>query len=338
MASVGRGSKRVRPATGKVVGCLRRPLGIMIAFGLFLALIAPGAQAAIRFKRTGEATLGGADALAEVPGACEIGLHQVWVAVEGRGDCIAFYASGSLHDAKQAVLYFEGDIPSGYRRDVAKLKRHLSSLRRSLDMLAAALHVPYAFVARPGTFGSTGNHRNRRKDREYLVMRAAVDAIRARFGLEHVSLTGQSGGATIVGALLTLGITNVKCAVPASGGYDLKAMLDWHAGRQGITGRYREHPAVLSGSFNVMDHIAGVRRDSERRVFVLGDPRDQVTPFAQQKRFAAALKSAGHHVELIEKTARGPEHHGLSIVALKLAGLCTTGSSDAEIRRAAEGP
>jgi hypothetical protein len=276
--------------------------------------------------------------LAEIPSACEIGLNQVWVAVDGRGDCIAFYASGNLHDAKQAVLYFEGDIPSSYRRHAAKLKRHLSSLRRSLDMLATALHIPYALVARPGTFGSTGNHRDRRKDREYLVMRAAVDAIRVRFGLEHVSLTGQSGGATVVGALLTLGITDVKCAVAASGGYDLKAMLDWHAGRQDIVGRYREHPAVLSNSFNVMDHLAGVRRDPGRRVFVLGDPRDQVTPFVQQKRFAAALKLAGHHIELIEKTARGPEHHGLSLPALKLAGLCTTGASDAEIRRAAEEP
>jgi hypothetical protein len=262
----------------------------------------------------------------------------VWVAVEGRGDCIAFYASGGLHDAKQAVLYFEGDIPPGYRRNEAKLKQHLSSLRRSFDMLAAAFHVPYAFVARPGTFGSTGDHSDRRKDREYLVMRAAVDAIRVRFGLENVSLTGQSGGATIVGALLALGITHVKCAVPASGGYDLGAMLDWHAKRQGIVGTHRQHPAVLSDSFNVMDRLAGVRRDAERRVFVLGDPRDQVTPFDQQKRFAAALKSAGHHVELLERTARGPEYHGLSMTALKLAGLCATGAGDAEIRRAAEGP
>jgi len=259
----------------------------------------------------------------------------VWVDVEGRGECIAFYASGDLSAAKQAVLFFEGDIPPSHRRNSRKLGQHLTSLRRTLEGLSATYRMPYVLVARPGTFGSTGNHGDRRRDREYLVMRAAVDAIRDKFGIDRVSLAGQSGGATLVGGLLTLGISHVACAVPASGGYDLAAMLDWHSARQGLVGVHREHPAVLSDNFDVMDRIGDVRRDTERRIYVLGDRGDQVTPFPQQQRFAVQLKAAGHHAELIEATARGPDHHGLSMVALKLVGLCATGATDAEIRRAA---
>lgn len=334
MASGGRGSKLSGPAVVKAAGFASY---VLLVFALCLALVAPG-TAAIRFKRTGEATLGGADALAGVPGACEIGRKHVWVEVDGRGECIAFYATQDLTAAMHAVLYFEGDIPPSYRRDARRLDQHLSSLRRTLEMLSAAFRVPYVMVARPGTFGSTGSHSDRRKDREYLVMRATVDVIRDKFGLERVSLAGQSGGATIVGALLTLGISNIKCAVPASGGYDLTAMLDWHSARQGLVGAHREHPAILSDSFNVMDRIGGVRVDPERRVYVLGDPADQVTPFAQQRRFAAELKSAGHHAELVEAAARGPERHGLSYTALRLAGLCTNGAKDADIKKSAQGP
>ena len=309
-------------------------LGLAVAVAL-VALSPPPLDAAIRFKRTGEATLGGADALAGVPAACEIGGHHVWVEAEGRGECIAFYPTAGLEGASQAIFYFEGDIPPDYRRDAEKLSRHLGNMRRALERLASTYRVPYVFVARPGTFGSTGSHADRRKNREPLVMRETVDAIRRRYALRYVSLAGQSGGATIAGALLTLGLTDVRCVTPASGGYDLHAMLDWHAQRQGIVGGHREHPASLAGSFNVMDGIGDIARDRERRIFVIGDTADKVTPFSQQRRFAERLKDQGHHAELLEAAGNGPERHGLTHTALKVAGLCASGSSDADIRRAA---
>lgn len=301
---------------------------------VFVVAIGQSAEAAIRFKRMGEETLGGADALAGVREACEVDARRVWVEVAGRGECIAFHATPGFGTQSEAVLYFEGDIPSSYRNNAERLNGHLNSLKRTLETLASTYQVPYAMVARPGTFGSTGNHRDRRNEREAVVMREAVEAIRKRYGLTRVSLAGQSGGATIVGALLTLGLAHVNCAVPGSGGFDLHAMLDWHAAKQGNVGRHREHPAMLSGSYNVMDAISGIRPDPKRRVFVLGDEGDRVTPFEQQARFAERLKAAGHHAELLRAQGRGGERHGLTLVSLRVAGLCARGASDAEIRRA----
>jgi pimeloyl-ACP methyl ester carboxylesterase len=301
---------------------------------VLLAFATEATQAAVRYQRAGGATLGGADALAEVRGACEIGARHVWVEVEGRGDCVAFYPTEGLSGARQAVIYFEGDIPPSYRGDSRKLDDHLRSLQRSLAMLATAYRVPYVLVARPGTFGSTGDHADRRNVREFLVMREAVDAIRQRYDLHSVVLAGQSGGATVAAALLTLGLTHVGCATPASGGYDLPAMLDWHASLQGVIGIHREHPASLANSFNAMDRIGGVQRDAKRRIFIVGDKADRVSPFDQQKRFAERLKAEGHHAEVIEAKGAGPARHGLTFTSLKLAGLCASGATDDEIRRA----
>lgn len=328
-----------QPIRPRVHRCPVRILALVAALFAFAAALLPlaGAGAAIRFKRTGDATLGGPDALADQKEACEYGSGHLWVSIEGRGDCVAYYPTSALTAGRQmperAIIYFEGDIPNSYRRDPAKLKSHLASMQRALEMLAATYKVPYVMIARPGTFGSTGNHANRRKDREYLVMNAAVDRLKSKYGLRHLSLAGQSGGATIAAALLTLGRADVRCAAPASGGYDLAAMLDWHAEKMGQGAGHREHPATLADDFNVMDRVAGIQRDADRRIFVIGDVADKVTPFAQQRRFAERLREAGHRVELIEAQGAGPDRHGLTVVSLKIAGLCASGAPDTDIRR-----
>lgn len=308
-------------------------LGVLGSALLSLVFPTAGSEAAIRFKRTGEATLGGADSLAGHREICELERNRVWVMIEGQGDCIAYYASGSLRGASSAVIYFEGDIPSSYQRDRERLGGHLATMRTALDTLARAHKMPFVLLARPGTFGSTGSHTERRKLREYLVMREAVRGVSFRYGIGRLALAGQSGGGTIVGALLTLGLEGVTCAAPASGGYDLTAMLDWHSQRQGRHPHHREHPAALADNMNVMDRVGNVRADPARRIFIIGDTRDTVSPFEQQRRFAAALKSLGHHAEVIEAQGTGPDRHGLSMTSLKAAALCASGASDADIRR-----
>lgn len=294
------------------------------------------AEAAIRYKRSGDATLGGADASAGVREACEIDDRHVWVEVEGRGECVAFYASPGLRGAGHVVVYFEGDIPPSFRRNAEKLGGHLTSMQRVLELMARTYRVPYVLMARPGTFGSTGNHADRRKDREAIVMREAVSALRQRFAIGKLVLSGQSGGATLGGALLALGLTHVSCAALASGGFDLVAMLDWHAQKQGLVGSHREHPATLDGSFDVVERLGGVVHDPARRVFVIGDEQDKVTPFAQQSKFAKRLRELGHHAEVVEAAGSGPERHGLSVTALKIAGLCASGAPEADIRKEAK--
>lgn len=315
----------------------RRRLWLALGVAVAVASIAATAgDAAVRYRRQGAATLGGADALAGSEIACEAGRGHVWVQVEDAGECVAYYPTEGLAGARTAIIFFEGDVPSSFRRDVERLEAHRASLLRALAGLARRHAIPHVFVARPGTFGSTGDHGARRGRREYLVLDAAVTRIRERYRIGRLVLTGQSGGATAVGALLTLGRTDVACATPASGGYDLTGMLDWHAERRGGGGRHREHPASLSDFHDVLASVEAVAADRSRRIFVVGDPEDAVTPFRLQRRFAERLAELGHHARLVAARGTGSDRHGLAHVGLRLAALCAAGASDEAIEKAAD--
>jgi hypothetical protein len=207
-------------------------------------------------------------------------------------------------------------------------------MRRYLDLLAHTYGVSYAYVARPGTFGSTGNHRKRRGIAEYQALTAAAERIRERHGFSRLILAGQSGGATAIGAMLALGLKGVACAVPASGGYDFDGMFAWHASRRGLDASARRKPLLDTSGYNVMTHVGDIAHDPSRRLFVLGDPTDTVTPFQFQRAFAERMRQAGHHAVVLEAHGSGEEHHGLAGVALRLAGLCAAGRPDAAIRKA----
>jgi hypothetical protein len=43
-------------------------------------------------------------------------------------------------------------------------------------------------IARPGTYGSSGNHYRRRQAEEFRALNAAVDAIKARYAIRVLSL------------------------------------------------------------------------------------------------------------------------------------------------------
>lgn len=313
----------------------------------FIALAAvcalpPPADTAVRYRRAGAATMGAPDAIAGSRDFCEVctrcrgGAQYVWTQFEEGSECIAYYPTAGMDKAQTAVLFFDGDVPGSYHFDEARMQAHLAAMRRFLDLMALTHGVPYAYVARPGTFGSTGNHRKRRNIAEYQALAGAAHRIRERHDIARLALAGQSGGATAIAAMLTLGATNISCAVPASGGYDLEGMIDWHARKRGVEPRGRKRPLLGIDGYNVMEHISTVPNVKSRRIFILGDSEDKVTPFPFQRTFAQRLQEAGHHAVLVEARAQGADHHGLAAAALRLAGLCATGKPDETVREAAQ--
>ena len=162
------------------------------------------------------------EAEAKTQALCEAGAGRVWAQIPSYGiksQCIAYYLSRGSNGAKLALLFFDGDVPDEEMRDQPG-NDHLTKVRRALDLLAQKSGIDFIFVARPGVFGSSGNHGDRRRPAEFLVLNRAVDLIKERHGYQRLVLAGQSGGASVVAALLTLGRTDIICAVPASGSYD----------------------------------------------------------------------------------------------------------------------
>lgn len=256
---------------------------------------------------------------------CEATRDAIWVEHREGTECIRYFPSSNVARAKHAAFFFHGDqlegrfvIPGAYKDNRA------NTLRSLAEGLARVNDVPYIFVGRPGAYGSSGRHTERRRLKEYLSLNAAVDAIKARYDLERVSLGGQSGGATGVGALLTLGRTDVVCAVAASGGFDALGRARDMAAMNGQTWRGCDSHGVCD-PYNVTDHVDGVQKSAQRRVFIVGDPGDSNTLFKYQQAFADKLKAAGTDVTVVEAEAIGPQRHGLVFMANRVLGWCNAG-------------
>jgi tetratricopeptide (TPR) repeat protein len=279
------------------------------------------------------------EAEAKTQALCEAGTGRVWAQIPNYGtmsQCIAYYLSRGSKGGKLAVLFFDGDVLDTKAQDQAEMNDYLTKVRRTLDLLAQKSGMDFIFIARPGVFGSSGNHGDRRRQAEFLVLNRAVDIIKQRHGYERLVLAGQSGGASVVAALLTLGRTDVVCAVPASGSYD--AVDEYVRTIEKKTGQILERTEMLSmyartKLYDVMQNIANISKATDRRLIVIGDARDTIAPFEQQRRFAERVRDAGHHVLLVQADGSGEEHHGLSPLALKVAGQCALGNTDDEIQR-----
>lgn len=244
----------------------------------------------------------------------------LWVQpVEGPA-CIRYFASADLDGARLAIVQFSGDRDGVMDQAPERIPGNTEALRtldaqRSRDRAG----VPWVFVARPGTYGSSGDHRKRRQLVEFHALDAALDALMQRHRLQRLVIVGHSGGATAGAALLTLGRTRVACAVLTSGAYGLLE-------RAKLLGRSNGGRTDTTGStqfYDPLDHVGGVVRDPARRIVLIGNREDHNTPFALQQRFADALAKAGHRAELRTHAAEPPEYHDLTDrVALLTASQC----------------
>lgn len=244
----------------------------------------------------------------------------LWVQpVEGPA-CIRYFASDDIDGARVAIVQFSGDRDSVMDQAPTRIPGNTEALRtldaqRSRDRAG----VPWIFVARPGTYGSSGDHRKRRQPVEFHALDAALDALMQRHKLQRIAIVGHSGGATAGAALLTMGRTRVACAVLTSGAYGLLE-------RARLLGRSKDGRTDTTGStqfYDPLDHVGGIARDPLRRIVLIGNREDQNTPFALQQRFADAVAKAGHRVEIRTHAAEAPEFHDLTDrIGLRTVSLC----------------
>jgi pimeloyl-ACP methyl ester carboxylesterase len=244
----------------------------------------------------------------------------LWVQpVEGPA-CIRYFASDDIDGARMAIVQFSGDRDGVMDQAPTRIPENTEPLRtldaqRNRDRAG----MPWIFVARPGTYGSSGNHRLRRQPVEFHALDAALDALMQRHRLQRIVILGHSGGATAGAALLTMGRTRVACAVLTSGAYGLLE-------RARLLGRSRDGRTDTTGSaqfYDPLDHVSGIARDPVRRIVLIGNRDDRNTPFALQERFADAVAKAGHRIEVKTHAAEPPEYHDLTDrIGLRTASVC----------------
>lgn len=254
---------------------------------------------------------------------------RVWVAMSNGVECIAFTASPNTKGSGNALLYLSGDITEDQQAG-ARQEASRQGYQRRASAWANQHGVPVVVVGRPGLMGSSGFHLLGGRRDESQVIDATVDALKERLGIRRMALAGQSGGARIIAQLMVIGRRDISCAAMGSGAYDIPRLKGGGTTYTNIFGdpgsRYLV-PMMKAGDIPVL---------SSRRSFVIGDARDKIVPFSEQKAWAEKLAQLGHHVQLIEAKATDADFHGMSEKAILAAAMCMNDKPDPEIRRAVE--
>jgi len=247
--------------------------------------------------------------------------------------CVRYFPSDNAAGASTALLVLDGDVYSNIATDAANYEVQKAGHTVLANRVAEQTDLPVIRIARPGTFGSSGmSHvRDRRMPVETYLVDAAVTKIKERYGYQRVHLAGHSGGGSLVGALMTFGRSDIGCAVVSSGVVSIKTRSS-HLNTPNFRQGRDETGNSLGDVYDPIDHVSTIAPDENRRIFVLGDPRDETVSFASQQEFHEKLVSSGISSTLLVGEANDPKHHALGIAGQRVAGWCQNGKSGAEIQ------
>ncbi len=248
----------------------------------------------------------------------------VWVVAGRQQQCIRYYHTARADGRSEAIVYLHDDVVSINGRgevqpNAGYIKLTPAGQQAISTNWSRNLEFSYLFLGRPGTFGSSGEHGRRRTPEELVVISAALDAIKGRYGYTRLHLVGWAKGGHGAAALLARR-DDLGCVVLASA---LLSVRSWLA----EFGRKED----LTGNRNPVDPIAVVGQIVNRpdlRIFVLTDPDDTVISARSQTAYVKRLTAAGLPVRQIFAAAPDPFAHALVREALQVAAACAKGMDD----------
>jgi hypothetical protein len=251
---------------------------------------------------------------------------RVWVdEIDGLADSLCFYGALSKdNNGRDPIIFFEGDRLRGSGDKLKVIGGHnkWSPRRKQIEaeQYSVAFGRTFVNLARPGVFGSTGDHRQRRREREFALVNGALDKLKEAFGWSRLNLAGQSGGGHLVGMLLACR-NDIEYAVIASGNVAVRQRIQDNGWSEDMTGYdLRIHP--LAGPIaDPIDRVSDVAKHPPRLVIMLTDPRDNIVSASVQTAYHDALKNMRLNVE--QRYWYLPEddvdHHSLGFAALLTA-------------------
>ena len=258
--------------------------------------------------------------------ACNHPNTSVWVSVAGKGECIRYFHSGLDRSNEIVHVWLHGDRMrhsfGGHRRSVAYENETPQKQQKRADRVYQKYEIPYIGLSRPGTYGSSGFHDQRRRPHNVKMALAAFDALKEKYSIKKFAISGQSGGGHLVGALLA-NRNDIVCAVSTSGVLAV--------GQRNQARRWRTDITGYSDFHDPIDHVHEIAGDENRRIFIVADPRDTNVPFKTQKSYFERVKEHGHNVFLIKAQGGGRSHHSLEYAGFQITKWCIDGAPSAEI-------
>lgn len=263
--------------------------------------------------------------------------NGLWIEVDGRGDCIRYYASGLDGGGgnPKVLVYFGGDAMLRTSKGVRFIgetyeRQSPAGIQSDMAQWSRQGGVPAIHIARPGLYGSSGDHNMRRLPREIALMNAALDAVKKRYEISDFILAGQSGGGHIVASLLTRR-KDISAAVIASGLVSVKQVVSYWDQRRKVP------DWMIYDTRDFVDPIDGIDlidKDRPPQIYVISDPEDRVVPFVSQLRYVRRLRAAGFDPRHVYAHATDKNRHGLALYARLAAALIARDEQPKEIFRA----
>jgi pimeloyl-ACP methyl ester carboxylesterase len=255
---------------------------------------------------------------------CEALPSAVWVSAEGQRECIRYFHSAAGGGGSEAIIRLSQDLVSiNGRGEVKPHDYYIKATPAQVQELSATwsrnFGLPYLNLARPGTYGSSGEHSKRRTAGEIAILSAALDAIKARHGYTRFHLIGWSTGGHSAAALMARR-TDLGCVVLSSALLSVRGYL-------AEFGRSED----WTGNKNPVDPIALVSQITARpdlRIFVLTDPDDTVISARSQTAYVKRLAAAKLAVRQIFIAASDPSAHLLDNPARQVMAACVKGTAD----------
>jgi hypothetical protein len=258
--------------------------------------------------------------------------NSLWLLVDGKGECIRYFHAGldEAGENKLVHVWLHGDrlkpkwsARIGHGKPVGNepidYEDHDPALlQSSVDGNYASFAIPFIRLSRPGTYGSSGDHRQRRRPREIELISAAVDALKKRYQIKSFLLSGHSGGGHLVASLLPRRL-DLACVVIASGMVSIGERVRLKGWNTDVTG-YDDYVDPIT----LVDDIPRVLN---RPILLVGDPRDSEVWFESQHSYFMRVHRAGHRVFLLSAKAASPEFHELRYLGMNMVRWCAEGKS-----------
>ena len=256
---------------------------------------------------------------------CKPSSWSVWVVVDGKGDCVRYFSAGLKTSNPLVHVWFHGDR---MRQKRGPYERNTPEfLQISAANTYKQFDIPYIRISRPGTYGSSGYHGDRRLPRESKIINAALSELKKKYKIQKFALSGQSGGGHVVASLLTMR-SDVSCAVITSGVTAVRHRIELKKWTADATGH--------NGYFDPIDHVGKIQNLPGLRIFVVGDPSDTNVEFDTQESFFDALRQRGLKAWLVRGKARGGKHHSLAWLGFEVMNWCVDSLPGIEIVKRAE--
>jgi dienelactone hydrolase len=242
---------------------------------------------------------------------------RIWIDLDGELECLRFYGRMVETPTAPPLIFMEGDVleraghldpnwtvPSSYLQGSPLL------MQAEAEQFAIALGRTFVNLARPGTYGSSGHHLQRRREREVKLVDAALDRLKTTFNWTSIDLAGLSGGGHLVGALMARR-SDIRCAVIASGNVAVRKRNQ----ERGMTADATGYDDFV----DPIDLVSEVAAHPPKKIIVLTDPQDMLVSAAVQSAYVEALRNVGVAVDHRFVPALDPRHHILRLPAMLAA-------------------